>query len=189
MPADPSPVYCDFTIVVDTREQYPYHFTGFTADYEQKPRDAKELVVPLIIETERRGLKTGDYSIDGLEDFVTIERKELADLFQTLTWERKRFERELIRMSEMDFAAVVIEASWGSIINGPPRDIAAEDAKKLSKTVYRSVIALQQRFPNVHWWDCPTRSFAERTTFRILERYYRDFKDGLKDVKPVAQVG
>jgi hypothetical protein len=36
------------------------------------------------------------------------------------------------------------------------------------------VIAWQQRYPRVHWWLCPGRAFAEVTTYRILERYWRD---------------
>lgn len=177
MPRPISPVYCPFTVIIDNNEQHPYHFTDFSADSRQKFR-------PLIIPTITRSLNTGDYSIDTLEHAVTVERKSLADLYSTLGQGRDRFERELVRMSEMDFAAVVVEADWPSIIERPP-----PHSELLPKTVYRSVLAWQQRFSNVHWWACATRSFAERTTFRILERYYRDFKDGLKDVKPVAQVG
>ena len=47
--------------------------------------------------------------------------------------------------------------------------------------VVRSAIAWQQRHPRVHWWFVPGRDFAEKLTFRILERYYLD---SLKEAKP-----
>ena len=47
----------------------------------------------------------------------------------------------------------------------------------IPKTVYRSVIAWQQRY-DVHWLFAPGRPFAEKTTYHILDRFYRDICDG-----------
>lgn len=177
MPTYTEPIIADFTVIIDNNEQHPFQFRNFKADAHKKFR-------PLVVPTVTRSLDTGDYSIEGLEHLVTVERKSLEDLYGTLGQHRDRFERELVRMSEMDFAAVVIEASWNRILQKPP-----EHSSLLPKTVFRSVLAWQQRFPNVHWWDCETRWFAEQTTYRILERYYRDLKEGLKDVQPAGKVG
>ena len=54
-------------IIRDTREQNGYTF-GFL------PQDQVKVAT----------LPTGDYSIEGLEDQVTIERKSLADAFGTI---------------------------------------------------------------------------------------------------------
>lgn len=172
-----SPIISDFTVVIDNNEQHPFAFLNFRADAHQKFR-------PLVVPTVTRSLDTGDYSIEGFEHLVTVERKSLEDLYGTLGQNRDRFERELLRMSAMDFCAIVIEASWGTILEKPP-----PHSNLLPKTVYRSALAWQQRFPNVHWWACETRWFAEQTTFRILERYYRDFTEGLKDVQSAGKVG
>lgn len=46
----------DFTIIIDTREQQPWEFEHYS--------------------TASRKLDTGDYSIEGLENLFTIERKK-----------------------------------------------------------------------------------------------------------------
>jgi ERCC4-type nuclease len=159
---DPAPVPFAGTILIDKREQRPYSFAGFHAD-------ARAGGVPLAVATRVVCLPTGDYSLEGYGDTVAVERKTLADAYATLGQGRDRFERELERLAQMPFAAVVIEADWRTIIRHPPAH-----SRLNPKTVYRSVIAWQQRFPNVHWWACPNRRFAEVTTLRVLERFLKD---------------
>jgi ERCC4-type nuclease len=148
--------------VIDSREQRPFAFGGLRAD----ARDGRR---PLLVRTVTRTLPSGDYSLLGFEGRVAVERKSLEDLYSTLGQARERFERELGRLAQMDFAAVVVEADWQSILFGPP------PRSRLSpKTVFRSVVAWQQRHPRVHWWMAEDRVFAEAVTFRILERYWRE---------------
>lgn len=155
-------VTAPFTVAIDTREQAPFAFRGLNSDAHQKRK-------PLLIPTTRKTLHTGDYSIEGHEGEITIERKSLEDLYGTLGQGRERFERELERMGSFRCAFVVIEASWMKILESPP-----PQTRLAPKSVYRSILAWQQRIPHLHWWACHTRRFAEITTFRILERFYRD---------------
>jgi ERCC4-type nuclease len=150
-----------FTVVIDTREQLPFTFQDLRAD----AKDGRRL---LRVPTACCSLATGDYSLAGLENQLAIERKSLVDLFATLGSRRERFQRELERLATYPFAAVVIEADWATIIRHPP-----ERSRLLPKTVFRSVIAWQLRYPRVHWWTCPNRGFAEVTTFRLLERFWK----------------
>jgi ERCC4-type nuclease len=150
-----------FTIVVDTREQLPFRF-------EELRGDGKDGRCPLFVPISHSPLATGDYSLEGFEDRIAIERKSLADLFATLSQGRRRFQRELERLAGYDFAAVVIEADWRTITCDPP-----ERSRLLPKTVFRSVIAWQLRYPRIHWWTCPNRRFAEIATFRLLERFWK----------------
>ena len=144
-------------VVVDTREQAPYTFACITPP-------------PLV---EVATLASGDYSVKGLEDQVAIERKSLADAFGTFGQGRERFERELSRLAQMRFAAVMIEAPWEQIILQPPRQ-----SKLNPKTVHASVVAWQVRFQTIHFWTCPNRVFAERTTYRLLKRFWDDLQTG-----------
>lgn len=66
------------TIIIDSREQAPLKFPNFPA--------------------ETATLQTGDYSVKGLEDIFTVERKSVADLISSLTSGRERFQREIQRM-------------------------------------------------------------------------------------------
>ena len=94
-------------IVVDTREQTPYFF----------PRQ------------QVATLHTGDYSIVGMEDLCCIGRKTLADAWASIgsgcgkafRERRERFRREWIRMAEMQYAAVVIEATLAQLLRPQKR--------------------------------------------------------------------
>lgn len=168
-PDDPLPT--PFIVVVDTREQHPFDFEGLVAD-------AKDHRRPLLVRTERRGLASGDYSLAGFESHIAVERKSTADLFSTLGQGRERFERELFRLNQMEYAAVVIEAGWVEILSDPPAH-----SQLLPKTIHRSVIAWQQRYPRIHWWPCGNRRLAEVTTFRILERFWKEQQHGKEETQ------
>jgi ERCC4-type nuclease len=149
-------------VLIDTREQIAFTFEGLKSD-------AKDGCLPLRVETKRATLASGDYSIDGFPGRVAVERKSLEDLYATLGRGRNRFQCELERLADLDFAAVVVEADWPTVLRGLP-----ERSRLNPKTVFRSVIAWQQRFRTVHWWFCPGRSFAEAVTLRLLERFWKD---------------
>lgn len=156
-----------FVVAIDTREQLAYGFADMRTDAHQGKQ-------PLLVRRATVHLPTGDYSLceEGTIRVtlpVAVERKTLADLFSTLGQERDRFERELARLDALEVAAVVVEASWHDILFNPP-----ERSQLNPKTIHRSVIAWQQRYPRVHWWMCGDRRLAEITTFRILERYWRE---------------
>jgi ERCC4-type nuclease len=117
-------------------------------------------------------LSAGDYSLKGLEDQVSIERKSLPDTFGTFGQGRDRFERELERLSRLRFGAVVLEADFDTIIFRPP---ARSQLKP--KTVIRSMAAWAIRH-NVHFYWCPNRAAAEKWTYILLERFWKDLRDG-----------
>ncbi len=87
-----------FTIVIDSREQRPYQFPGAVV----------------------QALPTGDYSIVGLTDRVTIERKSKSDAYSSLGHGRARFRRELERLALFDYAAIVVEDSVPGFLQRPP---------------------------------------------------------------------
>jgi hypothetical protein len=151
-----------FTVAIDQQEKLWYTFAGMTADAADGGGSFR---VPF----RRIHLKTGDYSLIGHESEITVERKSLADLYKTIGRERERFERELARMAPFEFAAVMIEAGWEEILTRPP-----EHTQTKPKTIYRSVIAWQQRYPAIQWWAVEGRELAEVTTFRILERFWKE---------------
>jgi ERCC4-type nuclease len=133
---------------------------------EQRGWDFASVAPPPIVEVAT--LKTGDYSLKGYENQICIERKSLIDAYGTFGQGRTRFQRELERMVTYQFAAVVIEADWHSIVKRPP-----SRSRLNPKTVVASIAAWSQRF-GVHFWTCPNREFAERWTYRLLERFWKD---------------
>ena len=137
-------------IIIDTRETHAYTFASIN------PQPVKIY----------KGLETGDYSLEGFESEITIERKTLADLFGSTGTGRERFEREFIRMKNFDYAAVVIEAGLDDIFINPP-----EHSSMSRKSVFRTLISWSIRY-GVKIWPCPDRNFAERLTYLILKRWY-----------------
>ena len=140
-----------FTIIIDSREQRPYMFKNI------KPEPPETIV---------KGLATGDYSIDGLENKICVERKSIADLFSSVGSGRKRFEREMARMSEFDYAALIIESSLSSIFTNPP-----SRSKMNPKAVFRTLISWSIKY-DVHIWPMWDRESAEKVTYLILKKYY-----------------
>jgi len=84
----------EYIIVVDTREQLPLW--------------KKDVI--------SKKLDVGDYSIEGYENKIAVERKSLSDLFGTLGGGHKRFKAELERAKSYDYFAIVIEGSFTNIM-------------------------------------------------------------------------
>ena len=71
------------------------------------------------MQTIVRHLYTGDYSLAGWEEEISIERKSLVDLVACVTGDdRKRFDKEILRLRGYPVKALIVEASWGQIRRG-----------------------------------------------------------------------
>ena len=135
-------------IIVDTREQKPYDFTGY-ADTE----------------VIRAGLPAGDYSIPGAEHLAAVERKSLDDLVSCLLQkQRNRFERELARLRPYHVAAVVVEGSWEDIARQRYRSNMHPQA------ALQSILALQVRY-SIPFMFCGSREGAQYVTHGLLCKY------------------
>ena len=86
------------TIVIDTREQEPYSF------------DSR------LVAAVRRALPAGDYSVEGLEERVAVERKTLDDFVSTVIHARQRFRGELRKLGGYRAACVVVEAGVADVL-------------------------------------------------------------------------
>ncbi|MCH8829722.1 MAG: ERCC4 domain-containing protein [Planctomycetes bacterium] len=149
----------DLTIIIDTREQHPFLFDEFD------------------VATVRQTMTSGDYGVVSLPG-IAIERKSGPDLYGCMAGGRDRFQRELERLREFEFSAVVCEDLESMLLSGcygrmSPRSIKA------------TLVAWQTRFPT-QWVFCPSRRWAERTTFMLLERFWRDVRDD-KRPSPVRE--
>lgn len=85
----------DLVAIIDTREQTPVDLSP--------------------LRSIRKGLKTGDYSVEGYEEKIAIERKSLQDFVACCGRERERFEKEIYRLQKYSYRAIVLCADWSSI--------------------------------------------------------------------------
>lgn len=136
----------EFIVAIDTREQRPYAFP---------------------CPTVRKKLNSGDYSVLGMESLVAVERKSKVDAYGTIGKGRDRFVSELERLSEMEYAAIVVESSMAEFVIPP-------EASRLNpKSAINSLIAWSIRY-GVHVFFADSRIMGQTVTLRILEKFYRE---------------
>ncbi len=139
-------------IAIDTREQLRYQFDGY--------------------ESYRTTLKTGDYSLEGFETVLAVERKNKSDAWGCLTEGRKRFERCLERLSALDRSAIVIEASMAEFVIPPPQIKRVNAA-----TAMGSYISWSTKY-RIPVFFAENRQWGERVTLRVLAAYYKHIAGG-----------
>ena len=137
------------TLVIDSREQTPLKFTN--------------------LQTVAGTLYAGDYGIQGslFRHRFAVERKSADDLVQSLTRDRERFERELLRLRSYDFRRVLIECNEETIINQRYR------SKASPKAVMHSIYAFEIRY-DVQFIFAGTRERAARLIERWATYYWRE---------------
>ena len=132
--------------VIDSREQKPWPFPNAVV----------------------KKLDAGDYSLVGFEDQIAIERKEISDLFGTAGRGRRRFERELVRLSTLRYAALVIEANLDQILIQPPIY-----SKMNPKALAASLMAWSVRF-NLHVFFASNRATGFAVCRHLLEKFWKE---------------
>ncbi len=147
------PETIELVVAVDTREQKPYRFP----------------------KSEVKTLATGDYSIIGLEERIAVERKTKTDAYASLGQGRARFKRELERLSQFEYAAIVIEASLPDFLQVPAF------SRMNPKAAVNSLIAWSVRY-HVHLFFAGDRRHGHALTRQLLEKYLR-YHDGDTDVR------
>ena len=145
----------DFCIIIDTREQLPFSFNGFTC------------------QVSRATLQTGDYSVKGYEKNIVVERKSKADLFQSVGRDRQRLQKEFERLTFVKYSAIVIEADWREIERKPENTI-------MNPVAVRNTLFSWCLKYNVIPILANDRREAERLTFEFLAWAWKSLKKGEK---------
>ena len=125
----------------------------------------------------------GDYTIKGaVSDTcrwrLSIERKSASDLYSTLLARRRQFEVELENLNKMEYAAVVVEANLGTILNYCPKyweeqEISIESQLNKQRQVAASIQAWQLRYPTIRWWFL-ARKYCSIWVYRLLHRFWKE---------------
>jgi hypothetical protein len=130
----------DLTIMVDTRERYPYKFANKRATIE------------------RLALPAGDYGVTLDGDLIaSVERKSLDNLVHGLVDGTLAY--QLAELAALHRAAVVVEDRYSRLLKIERTDPA---------WVLDLLARVQVRYPSVPIVFCETRALAEEWTFRFL---------------------
>lgn len=144
----------DFTIIIDTREQQPWSFEHYT--------------------TASRKLDTGDYSIEGLEDIVCIERKKsINEVANNIT--ESRFIDVVDRMSKYKYAFMLLEFDLEHVLNYPigsnlPRRLW-DKVRITPAFIVKHILELQLNH-NIKVLFCGCASDAEKMAEYILKKVH-----------------
>lgn len=147
-------------IICDTREKLPFAFSG-------------EAYAGTVVEVGT--LTVGDYSLAGLTDKVSVERKSLPDLLLCLSHERPRFEREMQRAAALESFCVVCEASWAELAAG------AYKSQMRPHSACQSVLAFSTRY-RVPFFFAGSRVAAEYIVHGFLRQYLESARKRLDSI-------
>ncbi|MGH2664125.1 MAG: ERCC4 domain-containing protein [Actinomycetota bacterium] len=137
-------------IEVDTRERYPYKFSGRR------------------VETTRVALPAGDYAVQaGNRIVAAVERKTEENLAASLSDGSLGF--VMGELASLPAAAVVVEGRYSSLFKVP----------KVTPGWLPEVLSgLQVRYPGAPIVFCENRKLAEEYTYRFLAAALRDLGQG-----------
>jgi DNA excision repair protein ERCC-4 len=141
------------TFLIDSREQLPFRFG---------PPRRKDFASAI---TRTITLREGDYAVaidDGEPLSIRLERKSLSDLFGVIGYGRERFERELERLAQYQYRAIVIEGTLLDVLRG------AEYSRVHPASAIGSLCAWSIRF-GVHVWYGHDHVNATKIAQRLLE--------------------
>ena len=140
----------DFILKIDTREQSPL--------FDDPP---KGLVI------QRKALKFGDYSIKGFEDRICFERKQMSDLYSYVGKERDRTVKKLIQLRGLDFAALIVEASFEDL------EIPYSYSSRITPEMIRQfMVSVNVRY-HVHTYCTRDRRQMERYVLDRATKYFK----------------
>ena len=128
-------------------------------------------------------LATGDYSVQGLENIVAVERKSLGHLLGCIGQHRERFDREVIRLLAYPVRAMVVEASWADLERGEWR------SQITSSAAIGSVLGwIAAGVPIIMAGDHPRAGrYVSRLLFTAARRRWREARALVAIAKSVNQ--
>jgi len=148
----------EYIVIKDTREKKGWDFSSSKG----------------CLEMVERKLDTGDYSLDGYENTLCIERKECVAEFATNVNE-DRFARELERMVEIEMAFIILEFTMEDLLKFP-RQLPPAVRKRISYNGYyllKKLIDLQFEYPtvNIIFAGRKGKDYVSSIFKRTLEHY------------------
>jgi hypothetical protein len=163
-----------YTVIKDTREHegHGYTFERFDGRYAS----CAGMVV--------QKLDTGDYTLVGYEDKLTIERKgSISEMAINLGSDKIRFMAEIERVKGFPFKFLVLEFTLEDVMNFPQSSSIPEekwkDVKITNKYMLKMLIEFQM-YDDIHVIFCGNRKNAKLVVNSILKRVNEFYSVGRK---------
>tara|TARA_Y100000361_G_scaffold24571_1_gene19625 strand:- start:182 stop:667 length:486 start_codon:yes stop_codon:yes gene_type:complete len=148
----------NFTVIKDTREQEGYYFSKY---------DKCEGMI-------ERKLDTGDYSIEGLEEKICVERKASPEELATNLGQKKNaFMNEIERMKTFRHKFILLEFSLQDLVEFPEGSRIPESQKAKVKISGKYMLKMLMEFQlkhNIHVIFCGNKYNAFLTLTSLFKR-------------------
>lgn len=129
--------------------------------------------------TTKAKVDIGDYTIEGMEHLLCIERKESVSEFAGNCGE-KRFHKELERMSSFPHPFLILEFNWRDIERYPEGSSVPRSkwpSIRIKGKYMMRVISTARLEHGVHVIACGDAKRAEETAFYIMRKVYEQYAD------------
>lgn len=140
-------------ILVDTREQYPFQFEAYG------------------IATKVCKLDTADYTFEGYQDKICIERKRsVSELAHNIGKDWKRFSAELERMKVFPHKYIICEFPTEDILNYPNVNCMPKKVRKYIRITPQFIIKRIEQIENdynIIFFFCNSTEHAEQTVIEL----------------------
>lgn len=129
--------------------------------------------------TTESHLKTGDYTIEGYEEYFMIERKRNSgEVAGNWGREIKRWEREMERANEMRFPFVIFEFNFRELISFPSGSGIPPklwpSMKIRGPLLVKRFIEFQCNYPNVRFLFAGNRENAQKAAMGIFKNVFKE---------------
>jgi|LauGreDrversion4_2_1035121.scaffolds.fasta_scaffold00486_3 ERCC4-type nuclease len=146
--------YNNFKVIIDTREQQPWEFER--------------------IAYANRKLDTGDYSVEGYENLLCIERKKsVSEIANNVT--EKRFKDVIERMKQYKYSFLILEFDLEDIYRYPVgSNVPKRMWNRLKITpgfIIKNLLELQLQH-NIHVVFCGDASNASKIALTLMKKVY-----------------
>ena len=156
--------FSNFKIIVDTREQHPWEFNK--------------------MEKTVAKLDTGDYSLEGLQEFFCIERKcNVSEFANNIT--EKRFKDVVERLSKVQHAFLLFEFNLEDILRYPVGSTVPKrmwSKLRISPKFILKHINELQLLHNVKILFCGDAANAEKMALALMRKMYELYGQPKSDV-------
>lgn len=146
--------YNNFKVIIDTREQQPWEFER--------------------VAYANRKLDTGDYSVEGYENLLCVERKKSVGEIATNITE-KRFKDVLERMKQYKYSFLILEFDLEDIYQFP---IGSNIPKRLWNTlrvssgfIIKNLLEIQLQY-GIHVLFCGDATNASKMALTLMKKVY-----------------
>lgn len=146
--------YNNFKVIIDTREQQPWEFER--------------------VAYANRKLDTGDYSVEGYENLLCVERKKSVGEIATNITE-KRFKDVLERMQQYKYSFLIMEFDLEDIYQFP---IGSNIPKRLWNTlrvssgfIIKNLLEIQLQY-GIHVLFCGDATNASKIALTLMKKVY-----------------